>query len=171
MTWKQEKLLEQLDAVESLGDAVVVSGGLAWHIMSPEHVEAKINHDHSDIDLFAKPERSQEVFAKLKELGFNRYWTKYATPDFYRYGKTAVRDTKRVKVLIDLFINEVPSITVNGFQIVEPTYLLTLYETTHSSKNCTAVKNANILIKKGINPVGRPELIGEKEHTYVKRGL
>lgn len=169
MTWKQEKLLEQLDVVRILGDNVVVSGGLAWHIMSPDHIEAKIHHDHSDVDLFAKPEHSQEVFTRLKEQGFNRYWTKYATPNFYRYGKTAVRDNKRVKILIDLFINEVPYIKIKEFQIVEPSYLLTLYETTHSSKNCTAVKNAKILIKKGINPIGRPELIGEKENNYTKK--
>jgi hypothetical protein len=162
MTWKQEKLLAQIDAVKALGDTVVVSGGLAWHIMSPPHIEKKIVHDHSDVDLFAIPSRSLEVFDKLKVLGFNRYWTKYATPNFYRYGKTVQKDEKRVKVLIDLFINEVPFIEVNGFKIVEPKFFLTLYESTHSSKNCTAVLNAAILVKKGINPVGRYELIGEK---------
>jgi hypothetical protein len=163
MTWKQEKLLAQLDAVKALGDTVIVSGGLAWHIMSPPHIEKKIVHDHSDVDLFAIPSRSLEVFDKLKALGFNRYWTKYATPNFYRYGMTVQKDEKRVKVLIDLFINEVPFIEVNGFRIVEPKFLLTLYESTHSSKNCTAVLNAKELVKKGISPVGRYEIIGEKQ--------
>jgi hypothetical protein len=166
--WKQEKLTEQLAVVKALGDSVVISGGLAWHIMSPDHVEAKIHHDHSDIDLFAKPERSQEVFTRLKEMGFNRYWTKYATPNFYRYGKTAVRGEKRVKVLIDLFIGAVPYIIVNEYQIVAIPYLLNLYESTHSSKNCTAVLNAKLLLKKGIDPIGRCELIGEKEIMYQK---
>jgi hypothetical protein len=168
MTWKQEKLLAQLDTVKELEDKVVISGGLAWHIMSPEHVEKKTIHDHSDIDLFAIPERSLEVFAKLKEMGFNRYWTKYNTPNFYRYGKTVQKDNKRVKVLIDLFIETVPFIKVGEFQIVEPKYLLKLYETTHSSKNCTAVVNA-VLVKKGIDPVGKMELIGKKNIEYVKK--
>jgi hypothetical protein len=170
MTWKREKLLEQLDVVTSMGNNVIVSGGLAWHIMSPPHVESKIIHDHSDVDLFAIPPHSLEVFAKLKEMRFNRYWTKYTTKKFYRYGKTANRDGKRVKILIDLFIEDVPFIKVGNFQIVEPKYLLTLYETTHSSKNCIAVKNATVLMSKGINPIGRMELIGKKI-TNIKRRL
>jgi hypothetical protein len=166
MTWKQEKLLAQLDVVKALGNHVVVSGGLAWHIMSPPHIESKIVHDHSDIDLFAIPMYSAEVFEALKELGFNRYWTKYATKNFYRYGKTEQYGSKRVKVLIDLFIGYVPFIVVNGYQVVEPPFLLKLYETTHSSKNCTAVKAATVLVRKGIDPVGRPELIGEKPSKW-----
>jgi len=164
MTWKQEKLLAQLDTVKALGDLVVVSGGLAWHLMSPPHIEEKIIHDHSDVDLFAIPKTSNKVFGKLHMMGFNRYWTKYATENFYRYGKTADYEGKRVKVLIDLFIEEVPYIVIDGvYQVVDPKVLLTYYETTHSSKNCTAVKNATILVKKGIDPVGRYELIGQKQ--------
>lgn len=166
MTWKQEKLLAQLDVVRALGNRVVVSGGLAWHIMSPSHVESKTVHDHSDIDLFAIPLYSAEVFAKLKELGFNHYWTKYATKNFYRYGKTEQYGSKRVKVLIDLFIEYVPYIQVGEYQVVEPSFLLTLYESTHSSKNCTAVKAATVLMRKGVDPVGRIELIGGKESKW-----
>lgn len=166
MTWKQEKLLEQLSTVEALGDGVVVSGGLAWHLMSPKHIESKIIHDHSDVDLFAIPEKSQEIFAKLKELGFNRYWTKYTTKNFYRYGKTATRDNKRVKILIDLFINKIPFIKIGNYQVVDPVHLLPLYETTHSSKNCIAVINATKLIKNGINPIGRMELLGKKYNPH-----
>jgi hypothetical protein len=166
MTWKQEKLLAQLQTVDALGDNVVISGGLAWHIMSPSHIENKIVHDHSDIDLFAVPSNAANVFSKLKELGFNRYWTKYATENFYRYGRTAQYNEKRVKVLIDLFIKEVPFIMVGKYQVVEPKYLLTLYETTHSSKNCTAVKNAIILTNKGIDPVNKIELIGKKPSKW-----
>lgn len=166
MTWKQEKLMEQLDVVQQMGNLVVVSGGLAWHIMSPPHVESKIVHDHSDIDLFALPPDSQEVFARLKEMEFNRYWTKYATKNFYRYGKTAQRGEKRVKILIDLFIGWVPFIYVRGYRVVDPEFLLSLYETTHSSKNCTAVRAASILVRRGISPVDRMELIGETGKIY-----
>jgi hypothetical protein len=172
MTWKQEKLMEQLKVVKELGDLVVISGGLAWHIMSPEHIEAKIHHDHSDIDLFAVPEHSAEVLDRLKTMGFNRYYTKYAaTPNFYRYGKTAQHHGtgKRVKILIDLYIERVPFMVFNGYQIVDMNHLLGLYETTHSSKNCTAVKAAKELIKKGINPIGRYELVGIKKPLYVRK--
>jgi hypothetical protein len=101
MTWKDEKLSAQLDVVNALGNLVVVSGGLAWHIMSPPHVEEKIMHDHSDIDLFAIPETSYEVFSKLKSMGYSQFWTKYNTKNFYRYGQTIQKGEKRVKVLID----------------------------------------------------------------------
>lgn len=172
MTWKQQKLMEQLQVVEELGDMVVISGGLAWHIMSPPHAEIKIRHDHSDVDLFVKPERSQEVFEKLKEMGFNRYWTKYTTPNFYRYGKTTYHRLARVKILIDLFIGKVPSILVEGYEVVSPAYLIDLYEDTHdrihSSSRCTAVVNAKKLLLKGIDPVGRYELIGMKKPLYVR---
>jgi hypothetical protein len=167
MTWKNEKLLAQLDVVDALGDLIVVSGGLAWHLMSPPHVEEKIMHDHSDIDLFAIPETSYEVFAKLKSMGYSQFWTKYNTKNFYRYGQTIQKGEKRVKVLIDLYVEDVPFIKVNGYQIVEPKYLLSLYETTHSSKECTAVKNATLLVNRGINPVGRYELIGKKPSGIV----
>ena len=163
MTWKNEKLLAQLDIVQSLGDLVVVSGGLAWHIISPPHIEEKIIHDHSDIDLFAIPETSYEVFSKLKSMGYNQFWTKYNTKNFYRYGQTIQKGVKRVKILIDLYVEKVPFIKINGYQIVEPSYLLSLYETTHSSKDCTAVKNATLLMNKNINPIGRMELIGKKQ--------
>lgn len=156
--WKQEKLLAQLDVVDKLRPWVIVSGGLAWHLMSVPHVERKIVHDHSDIDLFAIPEHSAEVIAKLKAMGFRRYWTKYTTPDFYRYGKTANYNGKRVKVLIDLFIGEPPSHKVGEYSVVDTEHLLSLYQSTHSSKNCTAVRSAVILVRKGIDPVGRKEL-------------
>ena len=160
--WKQEKLLAQLATVESVKWGVVVSGGLAWHIMSPPHIEDKHIHDHSDVDLFAIPERAGEVIEKLKEMGFRRYWTKYDTANFFRYGRTVQYEGKRVKVLIDLFIGAVPSRKVGGFRVVEPAYLLTLYETTHSSKNCVAVKAATRLVKNKIDPVGCKELVDLK---------
>ena len=37
--------------------------------------------------------------------------------------------------------------------------LLSLYETSHSSKDCTAVQAAIPLVRRGISPVGRIELV------------
>jgi hypothetical protein len=98
----------------------------------------------------------------------NSYWRRFNRRTNYEIdtANIAQRNGKRVKILIDLFIGWVPFIVVNGYQVVEPTYLLSLYKTTHSSKNCTAVKNAKNLIQRNINPVGRIELIGGKPSKW-----
>ncbi len=169
--WKQDKLDAQLATVAAVADKVVVSGGLAWHLMSPPHAEAKHLHDHKDVDLFVVPERFAETIAVLKGLGFNRYWTKYdgRTPGFYRYGKSEIRPEDRdkppdrqrhVKVLLDLFVAAVPSIEVGGLRVVEPKHLLGLYRSVHLSGACSAVKAAAVLIARGLDPVGRAELLG-----------
>jgi hypothetical protein len=67
------------------------------------------------------------------------------------------------KIVLDIYTETVPSIevTVEGevYRVVEPSHLITLYEKTHSSKECMAVKAATKLLAQGISPVGRPELI------------
>jgi len=68
--WKQEKLEAQIETVKLVKDKVVISGGLAWHFMSPPHVETKLIHDHKDVDLLVKPEHTNEVIAILKRAGF-----------------------------------------------------------------------------------------------------
>ena len=169
--WKQDKLLAQIELVDMIKEYVVVSGGLAWHIMSPPHEETKTIHDHKDVDLFIIPKWSSTVLGILKQNGYKKMWTKYdgLDPNFIRYGNSIIRQKDRdkpleeqrnVKVLLDLFINEIEYIEVDGYKLVEPKKLLSLYETSHSSKECTAVQAAIILVKKGINPVGRNELIG-----------
>ena len=165
--WKQEKLEAQIETVEQIKDSCVISGGLAWHFMSPPHKENKYMHDHKDVDLFIFPNKFQDAISILKQYGFNRYWTKYdgTTPGFYRYGKTHMQEEKRVKVLLDLFIEDVPYIEIKGFKIVEPKYLLDLYYKTHSSKGCVAVVEARKLVARGIDPIGKKELI-EGEHEY-----
>lgn len=165
--WKQEKVEAQLETLRLLQDIAAVSGGLAWHFMSPSHEEKKTVHDHSDMDIFVPPSKANDAISRLKSRGFMRYWTKYdGTPGFYRYGKTSETSMpgkdnyKRVKVLVDLFIEEIPTIQLKGFKVVEPSFLLSLYGHKHASKACTAVKAATLLIQRGINPVGRNELIG-----------
>jgi len=163
--WKQEKVKAQLREVEAIKDHVVISGGLAWHLMSPPHEEHKLTHDHKDVDLFVFPSMFPVVIKTLKNRGFEKYWTKYdgLSKDFYRYGLTTVRQDidkpYHVKVLFDIFVEEVPWIQLDEFKVVEPGHLLSLYETTHSSKECYAVQAAMKLVKKGISPIGREELI------------
>jgi len=175
--WKQEKLQAQLAIVEQIKDHVVISGGLAWHIMSPPHEETKTIHDHSDVDLFIVPNKAAVVLSILQCNGYTRYWTKYdgVTPNFLRYGKTEARyededeltsPVRYVKVLLDLFIEPIESIEVDGWAVVKPEVMLPLYETSHASKECTAVKAAIKLVAKGINPVKRMELIGKKHGKH-----
>lgn len=62
-----------------------------------------------------------------------------------------------------MFIEEIPTIQLGEFKIVEPRYLLSLYGRKHASKACTAVKAATLLVQRGISPVGRRELIDRSE--------
>jgi hypothetical protein len=161
--WNPKKIELQLLSLQEIAEHVVISGGLAWHLMSPPHEEIKTVHDHKDVDIFVFPDQFSIVVAKLKELGFEKVWTKYdgISKDFYRYSLVGEPGDK---VLLDVFVQEIPYIQVEhllgSFNVVEPSYLLSLYEHTHTSKDCVAVKAATKLIAAGISPVGREELIG-----------
>jgi len=54
---------------------------------------------------------------------------------------------------------DIPCRTVDGWLVVEPKHLLTLYSNIHSSDKCFAVQASLKLIEQGIDPVGRQELI------------
>lgn len=160
--WNPKKIHLQLKALHEISEHCVISGGLAWHLMSPPHEEIKTTHDHKDVDIFVFPHAFQQVFTKLKEMGFEKVWTKYdgVGKNFYRYTLTGEPGDK---VLFDIFVENIPYIKVThelgSFNVVEPSYLLNLYERTHTSKDCKAVKAAKKLMEKGISPVGREELI------------
>jgi len=173
--WKQEKLYAQLNEISHIKDFVVISGGLAWHLMSPPHEEQKMLHDHKDVDLFVIPRHAQEVFSIIKQRGFNRYWTKYdrfaSSKNFIRYGKNTLVVQKNVKILLDLFIREVPFQMIGKFKVMKPEDLLPLYNLTLMSSKSTAVQAAYVLVKRGIDPIGRPELIGEKHGSRKNTSL
>ena len=161
--WPQDRIDRGLEVLDALGDLVVLSGGWAWHFMSPMgHVELKHAHDHKDIDLFVPPANVAAVVAALKGLGFEPVSTKYdrlpSKEDFRRYEKTIAGD-KHTRITIDFFVREVPSINAQGFRVVAPATLLTFYSNIHSSDKCFAVKAATKLLAQGIDPVGHPELV------------
>lgn len=165
-TWPMHKVVYGLRVLEEIKPFVVVSGGWAWHFMSPPgHVEFKHAHDHKDIDLFVEPINVAMAIVKLKDMGFNRVWTRYdrlpSAEDFRRYEKTVRYDGYQFRVTIDFFIREVPyrKITSSGIRVVEPATLLTYYSNIHSSDKCFAVQAASRLLEEGIDPVGRPELV------------
>jgi hypothetical protein len=162
--WPQWRVDIGLQTLEQLKDLVVISGGWAWHFMSPAgHPEYKHAHDHKDLDLFVLPANVSAVMVRLQEMGFLPAWTRYdrldSKEDFRRYEKTVPVEDKTTRITIDFFVRDVPSIERHGFRVVPPATLLTFYQNIHSSDKCFAVKAAHRLIAQGKEPVGHPDLV------------
>lgn len=166
--WNETRLAVILDEIKAIRDYIVISGGWAWHFMTPPgHTEFKHAHDHKDVDLFVAPSNVGKLAAILKSRGYKKSWTRFdrlpGSQDFTRYTKVVAKKDEVVKVMLDVFIAEVPSVEVGEFHIVEPKFLLSLYGSIHSSDQCFAVRNASGLLARGINPVGRPEMADYSE--------
>jgi hypothetical protein len=165
--WPQQRIDVSLRELELIKPWVILSGGWAWHFMSPKnHTEYKHGHDHKDIDLFVEPRYVATVVSKLKHRQFERVWTRYdklpSEEEFRRYEKLVSIDdgVKTIRVTVDFFVRDnVPHRNINGWNVIEPAYLLTLYRNIHGSDKCFAVRAAVKLIDKGIDPVGREELV------------
>lgn len=164
--WAQSRIDTSLEELEAIKPFIIVSGGWAWHFMSPVgHVEYKHAHDHKDIDLFVRPEEVATVVSILKSRGFEKVWTKYdklpSQEDFRRYEKRVYYDDKTsIKVTIDFFVSsEIPYRKIDDWKIVEPGFLLGLYNSIHSSNTCFAVQAATRLLEQGIDPVACPKLV------------
>ncbi len=162
--WNQNLIDATLQEMEALKDLVVVSGGWAWHFMTPPHQELKHAHDHKDVDLFTPKVYFPATVSTLKSRGFERTWTRFDqrqdSQDFYRYTKS-IPDNNPLTVIIDLFVDVegLPaSITHSGYLVVNPEDLLELYKTKHSSEACFAVQIARNLLAEGINPISHPEM-------------
>ena len=164
--WPQYRITYPLEELKLLQALVILSGGWAWHFMSPAgHEEYKHAHDHKDIDVFVLPKNVASVVSVLKDRGFKKVWTKYdkhkSPEDFRRYEKIiAIDEDHTSRITIDFFVSEdVPCRKVKGWNVVEPEYLLGLYRNIHSSDKCFAVQAAVKLIAAGIDPVDRQELV------------
>ena len=163
-TWDSLVINNYLIELEPLKGIIILSGGWAWHFMSPPgHIELKHAHDHKDVDIFVSPQNVTVVIEKLFEQGFKKVPTRFDrlknNSDFRCYEK----EMNGKKLIIDFFVGKDIQIRkIDGWQIVDPKQLLTFYKNIHSSDNCFAVKAATDLIKKGIDPIGRKELV----HTY-----
>lgn len=158
-TWNPMRLAVFAEEIEAMREYVTLSGGWAWHYMTPPgHVELKHAHDHKDADLFVAPDRFAPLVALLKARGYERTWTRFdaleVSRTFYRYGRIIECDGEAVKALLDVFVEEVPYVTAGGYRVVEPNYLLSLYGHKHTSDRCFAVRIAADLLAKGICPVG-----------------
>lgn len=167
--WDQNRIDVCLEEINAVRDLVTLSGGWAWHFMSPVgHAELKHAHDHKDLDVFVKPTDVVEAITRFESRGFKRVWTRYdrlpSEEDFRRYEMTwapigGFENPNPVKVVVDFFVKEVPSIEVNGYRVVEPKTLLSYYGSIHSSDKCFAVQAATKLLARGISPVGHPSLV------------
>lgn len=164
--WSQDRIDLSLIELELLKEFIILSGGWAWHFLSPEgHAEYKHAHDHKDIDIFVHPKDVPELMFLLLERGFKKAWTRYdhlpSDENFRRYELTVFNEIGRpIRITIDFFVKaDVPYRTVKGWKIVDPEFLLGLYSNIHSSDKCWAVQAAMKLLDKNIDPVDREELI------------
>lgn len=147
--------------LERIRDLVVVSGGWAWHFMSPpNHLERKHAHDHKDVDLFVPPAHVAELSDRLRGMGYARVQTRFdRRPAPYPFRRLA-RPVGKKAITIDLFTGEPPHRTLEGgWRVVDPAHLITLYKTVHGSDTCFAVKAAARLLQSGVDPVGHPDLV------------
>ena len=164
--WDPARLAVLEAEIRAVADIAVVSGGWAWHFISPPgHRELKHAHDHKDIDLFVAPPSLGALVGRLRSRGFDKVWTRHdgkpSAEDFRRYEKRVDgADGRSVKATIDLFVSDEPSIDVGGVRVVEPSRLLSFYGSIHSSSECFAVQAARLILAAGMSPVGRPELMG-----------
>jgi len=163
-TWPQERLDKTLKALVPLRTPIVLSGGWAWHFMSPDrHPEYKHAHDHKDVDMFVNPVDTGMFLGMLASQGFRRVPTRYdsAKKDFMRFEKTAdVEGGKPFKITLDVFLKSVPfRVVAGGWRVVEPEHLLSLYDSVHTSGECFAVTAAKKLVAEGVDPVGNELLV------------
>lgn len=137
----------------------ILSGGWAWHYMSPPHEEYKLLHDHKDIDLFVSPHATPKTIWDMKDNGYKRIWTQYDDPssNFVRFEKYE----DGVKIIIDLFTANVPYLDLgDDIRVVEPPTLLSYYKAKkHTTDDCVAVIEARKLLDKGEYPLRRQELV------------
>ena len=165
--WPQHRIDASLRELEAIKPWVIISGGWAWHFMSPKnHSEYKHAHDHKDMDLFVEPGNVALVVSTLKQRQFERVWTRYdhlpSEEDFRRYEKHSADESGHppVRLTIDLFVAaDLPVRLIDGWNILEPRHLLGLNRNIHSSDKCFAVQAAVKLLSRGIDPVGREELV------------
>lgn len=161
--WNSERLSATLAEIECVREYVTLSGGWAWHFLTPAgHTEFKHAHDHKDADLFVAPQEFAALVAVLKERGFERVWTRFddapGSGSFYRYTKSTEVESVAAKVMFDVFAEAAPSIEAGGFRVVEPSYLLSLYGKKHSSDLCFSVQIARRLVAQGESPVQHPAM-------------
>lgn len=161
-TWSSDEIAALKRELAHLRRHCIVSGGWAWHLLTPNHTEYKHLHDHRDLDLFVPPQKRGSFVSNIKQRGFERDKTRFDNAptkyDFCRYKKIKDGKGQSRKIIIDSFIGLPPAIPVGKFYVVEPVYMLGFYETVHGSDQCWAVKQAMACLDKGKHPAFQSEL-------------
>lgn len=161
--WPQYKINAYLRDLYVISPNVVLSGGWAWHFLSPPgHVEYKHAHNHKDLDVLIPPNKVQSVIMDLEDLNFVKAPTrfdKHPTKEEFRRYEKIIDGPNPFRVTIDFFVKEVLFRQIGEYRVIEPEELLKLYKTIHSSDNCWAVTAARHLIDIGLDPQNRPEMI------------
>ncbi len=163
---------------------MVISGGWAWCLMSPRHIDYKHAHDLKDIDLFINPNFFGVFHQALELLDYTREHTKYdKLSPFYRYSKLVKGmgcEEKQAgpiekKVILDVFLKEVPSVlTEDYFYVVEPSVLSTFYglhnpdSLLHGSGQCWSLHIAKRIMANGGSPLNNSEMADFKEFLDQK---
>ena len=115
-------------------------------------------HDHKDVDLFIFP-HSVPSFIDFIGKKYTHIWTRFdkVSKDFQRYEA----HIDGVKVIIDAFVGQIPSmIANNGIPVVEPSTLLGMYRIKkHTTDDCIAVQAARMLVPKGISVLNNKSLV------------
>ena len=164
-TWSQYRIDAYLKVLLPLQNHVVLSGGWAWHFMSPPgHLEYKHAHDHKDVDLMVPPEKVGLVMSLILGDGFKKVRTRFdrlpSEEDFRRYEKVVeVEDHLPFRLTIDFFVKQPRVRLVQGWMVVDPAQLIGFYSTIHSSSSCFAVLAAKKLLDCGEDPIGHPSLV------------
>lgn len=176
--WPQYKIDAYLQAMQPLKNLVVLSGGWAWHFLSPQgHTEFKHAHDHKDLDIMVPRRTVSSTMVALRDAGFQKVPTKYdrlpSEEDFRRYEKVITLEHQQgmvatlegFRLTIDFFVKDVPVLqTPSGWLVVRPDVLLSYYSTIHSSKSCWAVVAAQKLLAEGTAPEA---LVGDQRLMEV----
>ena len=123
---------EQINVAKKLQPYAVISGGLAWHLMSREHKEGYY-YDHKDIDVLTKTGYTVQT---LKNIGFVRQRTVHDSERFMRFVK--YREGK--KITVDLFFEDTEYITVEGIRVVRPDVLAGYYRSDRWTRNLEILK-------------------------------
>ena len=172
-TWDESRIAVYLSDLEEVKPYVVLSGGWAWHFLSPEgHTELRHAHDHKDVDIHVPPPLVGRVIGMFMAKGYSKSRTQWdnhprtKASGFRRYERIA-KDSRgrQFKVTIDFFVAEVREIKVRGWRIMDPLSLLLLYGDIHSSDKCFAVPAARRLLAAGEDIVGHPDLVAIPEET------
>jgi hypothetical protein len=164
-TWPQHRIDAALAELEYIRQWVILSGGWAWHFMSPQGTcRAQARARPQGYRRVCRAHRRRNGRDDAQDRGFQKVWTRYdrlpSDEDFRRYEKSVERpNEKPIRVTVDFFVRDgVPAREIEGWRVIEPKYLLSLYSNIHSSDKCFAVQAATRLVAQGIDPQGRAGL-------------